>query len=331
MKFTHDKIKKTIVSILVIIILTSFSFFCLFAGYSFRFISPSLRYSILLTQKALLTHGHPVVEGRNGWLFYRQGFAYEIRPWPKQNIAVISELNNILREYGIRLIVVPVPDKSDVYPEFLNLGDPSIISIQREKFLKGMNKNKVNTIDLLPIFHATKYQDPLYFKYDSHWNQRGIVTAAKSIAKELTKLEPDLPKIFDLQTKDTFGGRFQDLYTILHHGTQDERENLAQWETVQFPDRKPLKNDITAPIMVFGDSFTEIGQGYGAQLSAHIAQLSGIPAYTFFSLSANVDGPPMLLSYIKRAKVKPKVVVWVFISHALQMKFSPISNTGYRQ
>ncbi|HUI93653.1 MAG TPA: hypothetical protein VLX68_15505 [Chitinivibrionales bacterium] len=294
----------------------------LFLVYSFALISPSPQFSLRLFLTALFTRGSLVVEGNNGWLFFRQGFSYEVMPWPKENGVTIIDFNRKLQMKGIRLFVVPVPDKSDVYPELLNLGDPVTVSVQRESLIRNLRESNVNVIDLLPVFRSLKGRDTLYFKYDSHWNQTGIIIAAKVISGEIMKLEPALSKQLDLQSVDTVGGRFEDLYTALNKGAQRGRETPAAWKAVVSGDGQIFKGGKDAPIMIFGDSFTEIGRSYGAQLSSQIALFSGIPARTFFSLGANLDGPPILASFLKQAKTKPKIVVWVFISHALQKKLN---------
>ena len=70
--------------------------------------------------------GEKVVVGRNGWLFYRQSVGYVVeRPTSAVHsdsadpLAAIRSFRDQLAARGIRLLVVPVPNKESVYPEML--------------------------------------------------------------------------------------------------------------------------------------------------------------------------------------------------------------------
>lgn len=123
------------------------------------YVPPSPGFNFRLAYTWLVSRGSPVVSGKDGWLFYRPGVTSLLVPWPEKNIDNIIRLNKKLLRDSVCLIVVPVPNKSDVYPESLGLGDPKIVSNQRDRFFNRLKNEGVYAIDLLPVFRSVKDRD----------------------------------------------------------------------------------------------------------------------------------------------------------------------------
>ncbi len=284
--------------------------------------SSSQKFNLSIALKLVKTHKQVAIEGKDGWLFYRPALISLLKPWPKQNAENIIALRDSLLRDSIQLLVVPAPNKSDVYPELIGSGEPGIVCKQREKFLSKLSRANVSVIDLIPFFKPFKSHEELYLKYDSHWNQNGILIAAQEIAKRIATILPLGPKTLSLKIIDTLGHRYDDLYRLLHNGEVNEKEGLYKWESVVLSSGEPYKSDPSAPILVFGDSFVNAGSDANANLPCHVARLSGIPTRTFFTLMGSLNGPSVLMDYCRKTKVKPKIVVWVFVSCQLMSDFS---------
>ena len=305
-----------------------FSSFAVILGVVFVFeyfssnASSSRIFNLSIAANLIRTHGQVAVEGKKGWLFYRPAIVSLFKTWPKQNADNIIALRDSLLRDSIQLLVIPVPNKSDVYPELIGAGDPDVVSKQRNRFLVQLSRANINVVDLIPPLKSSKNREELDLKYDSHWNQSGMLIAAQEIAGRLSTLVVSIPKSLSLKTVDTTGHRYDDLYRLLHNNESNDEEGLYKWKSVAFPSGVPYKSESSAPILIFGDSFVNAGSDVNAQLACHIARFSGIPTRNFFTLTASTQGPPTLLDYCKKTKVKPRVVVWVFVSCQLMNTFS---------
>jgi len=103
----------------------------------------------------------------------------------------ITYIRDYLKSMGITLIVVPIPDKEQVYysaiPRSLWQDDlPPQESILPE-LVNRLQNAQVPTVSLLPVYReaATKGV-PLYWRDDTHWRPEGIKLAAELITREVS-------------------------------------------------------------------------------------------------------------------------------------------------
>lgn len=154
-----------------------------------------------------------VVRGREGWLFFTPELrTLTIGPfWGEQAAKVskaaqpadadplpaILDFHEQLRKAGIELLLVPVPAKATIYPDYLTDGLPAMPTPPvrsdgtQEAFYALLREKGIAVLDLTPIFLGKRQQDdaPLYCKQDSHWSPRGCAVAAWEIAN-LVKARP---------------------------------------------------------------------------------------------------------------------------------------------
>ncbi|MBD3315426.1 MAG: hypothetical protein GF344_06535 [Chitinivibrionales bacterium] len=157
--------------------------------------------------------GPKAVRGEKGWLFYKPGYEYLVRPHvtesrsrPKVGGSVVVDYTgNVvrdavvdtivsfqekLRKQGVDLLVVIVPGKPSIYPDLLN---PSISPDMAGKishsvqFIRELRDAGVNAVDLFGPFAEARKIDPevgdsLYLATDTHWRPRGLQLAAKVVA-----------------------------------------------------------------------------------------------------------------------------------------------------
>ena len=83
------------------------------------------------------------------------------------------------------MVIVPVPARSAVHPEFL---DPRLrggLSLSEASPYESLRATGVEVLDLAPDFADTKSRGALYCERDTHWNGSAIAIAAKKLAKML--------------------------------------------------------------------------------------------------------------------------------------------------
>lgn len=170
---------------------------------------PALLRSAGTMADAAVAAGSSVVRGRDDWLF----FAPELRhlaagrfwsdaahaPVPPTSatrrmdpLGAILDFKSQLDRAGIELIVMPVPPKAVVYPEFLfPVGrlppEAAARRIDRfhEEFYARLGERGVHVLDLTPVFLARKGEHQLYCRQDTHWSGDACVLAAAAVAREL--------------------------------------------------------------------------------------------------------------------------------------------------
>ena len=130
------------------------------------------------------------VEGVDGWRFLPAEIKHLLAGDPsndaKKPLETIVDFDQQLKRLGVRLIVVPVPAKVTIYPEFFDKRLAGAgASSQESAFYEALRAKGVEVIDLTQDFVASKAQGTLYCARDSHWNGRAIVLAAQKLAAAL--------------------------------------------------------------------------------------------------------------------------------------------------
>lgn len=161
---------------------------------------------------------HSVIYGSDGWLylasmgvlsdFIGQGYGLnerEIRYLGQ----ILSDRQMWLQSQGIHYLYVPVPNKMDVYPEYLpplyrRFAGNSLYS----RLIKELSRRReeMHFLDLLAIFYQAKGTDQLYYKSDTHWNEAGAYLGYRRIIEKLQAMFPDIRPISpdQLTSSDVF-------------------------------------------------------------------------------------------------------------------------------
>ena len=140
-----------------------------------------------------------------GWLFCRPGERSFVPSWSyaSENERAISSLRDSLADSGIRLIVVPIPER-EVILQKLFKARTTVDGSNLQRFIRHLKRDGIEVADLAPWYKKCK-PESLYQKRDSHWDRKGISIAARVIA---SKIKPTLPAI-SYKLQDT---------TIYHEG-----------------------------------------------------------------------------------------------------------------
>ncbi len=260
--------------------------------------------------------------GKNNWLFFRRSLNAMLAPdWDKQTgkenpFPPLMEFKTILESAEINMLFVPVPMKTEIYPEWLPGGDTSltgkIINPGERWFVLEAQEQGMEIVDLLPPFLAARKQDktgkePLYQKDDTHWTTRGMLKAAEILAKRIKEYSwyAELaPKPARFSAKDTVFTRLGDIVERLP----------AEWQ-IRFPPAQlegsrvyaggvPYKAGKGAPIILIGDSFTGVMESVDFKnggIGAHLARLTGLDVEVITSWGG---GPNVRERYLKARRAQ---------------------------
>jgi len=274
-----------------------------------------------LVQKALtstLREGNTkTVIGKDGWLFFRPALdgltGYgplapepdsvakdpNRPPWsgPKDAIETFARQ---LDGFGVELILVPIPVKPMIYPEFIagDRFDGPVRHRDAEAFYAELARQpNVTVVDLADEFWAMKADTPVFLRQDTHWTPGAMEAAAKRIAATLrerpwfaelgadpARFVPGEPEI-----RASIGDLVEKL-DVLPVG--DPNVPQAGFDLEEARVRPVLDNatamapvgDPESPVVLLGDSFTNIysragdlNWGEGAGLGEHLARELGLP------------------------------------------------------
>jgi hypothetical protein len=149
-----------------------------------------------------------VMVGRDGWLYFlgEDGKSIDrdyrgIVPYsPEEPFAVAAELkrrHDYLASRGIAYVVMIVPDKATIYPEYLPFWVARGPGGTRLDLLYAALKAypEIMVLDLRAALMAAKARDRVYFKTDSHWNYLGAEVGYRELAAQLKSRVPSFPAV----------------------------------------------------------------------------------------------------------------------------------------
>ena len=142
--------------------------------------------------------GEKAVLGLQGMVFLQAGAQYTpSRPEPARQtngtndpVAAIVDFRDQLAAQGIRLLVMPVPNKDSIYPDRLTWRAQSargVLAPRTQEVLDRLRAAKVEMVDLFKEFREARQQSgsasdvPLYLAQDTHWSPSGVELAAKTV------------------------------------------------------------------------------------------------------------------------------------------------------
>ena len=102
-------------------------------------------------------------------------------------IQVIQSYNDAVKGRGIRFIFLPIPNKENIFYEYLETKKPIFL----ERLISGLKSHGIETIDTQKAFEEVfqKNKVLLYHTDDTHWNPRGVRLAADLTARLIEKQE----------------------------------------------------------------------------------------------------------------------------------------------
>jgi alginate O-acetyltransferase complex protein AlgJ len=142
------------------------------------------------------------VIGKDGWLFYTGDMS--IQDYQKTAPANVGNLNRFMTifnsyneqisQYGGTFLIVIVPDKSTVYPQYIPDEIPVIGQTSSlDRLVERLQKDgRFHFLDLRTTLKQGSVTSQNYYKTDSHWNCGGAYSAYKEIISKLASLHLSL-------------------------------------------------------------------------------------------------------------------------------------------
>jgi alginate O-acetyltransferase complex protein AlgJ len=279
------------------------------------------------------SEGAPVVEGKDGWLFFGPELRFLSFPcfWgetalrtarsPKPENAdplpAIVDFHRQLAARGIALFVVPVPPKAwnSIHAPEQPRREPTTDALG--SFYKLLEAEGVRVVDLRPAFQAREAAgEGMYCKTDSHWSGAGCVTAAATLAKALAEAGVAL-SASPLEAQWTEARVRGDLLE-LQHAPASENEALPIRQ-ISDASHAPIQPNAASPLLLLGDSHTLVFHDFLAEragLPDQLAQETGIIPDWIGTRGSGANA--VRVSLLRRALKDPaylaskKAVVWCF-------------------
>ena len=146
-----------------------------------------------------------VLIGKEGWLYFKGEDAKALDRWHRgvdpfsegQIIALRNEMldrRGFLASRGIPFLLVVVPEKYSVYPEFLpEWAAPVTAQTSLDHVASEFARYpQLNFLDLRGPLLAAKTAQRVYYRTDSHWNYLGATVGYKELMREAVRLVPGL-------------------------------------------------------------------------------------------------------------------------------------------
>ena len=144
-----------------------------------------------------------VMPGTDGWFYWlgEDGHSLDRHyratlPFAQHEVdGTVAELvrrKEWLAARGIAYVVVAVPEKFTIYPEYL----PSWVArapqpTPQDRVKAALARDgRVTFVDLRPALTAAKPRERLYYKTDSHWNYNGAIVGYEELMRTVQKALP---------------------------------------------------------------------------------------------------------------------------------------------
>jgi alginate O-acetyltransferase complex protein AlgJ len=130
--------------------------------------------------------GARVRRGCDNWLFLTDELT--LHPERAANTAthlrMVEQVSTYLKSRNIALTVIPVPDKSRIEAaDLCGVDRPAAVEGRLANFMAQLQGQGLNVADLLRPMSAAGGE--LYYRTDTHWNERGARLAADTVAASL--------------------------------------------------------------------------------------------------------------------------------------------------
>jgi alginate O-acetyltransferase complex protein AlgJ len=295
--------------------------------------------------------GSIAVPGKEGWLFFGPELRFvsagrfwgeaaakvskATRPEFADPLPAIVDFHVQLKKMGIELLLVPVPSKSVIYPDFLSdltaisrENPPPRIDAESQAFFQVLAKAGIGVLDLTSFFLANRFhrEGALFCRQDTHWSGNGTVLAARKMREEIEG-RPWLKAI----PKTVYRSAWKSL-TIAGDLWKSLGEKSPSQETISVRQVgagsagafKPVAPDQKSPVILVGDSHNLV---FHAGDDMHTRE-AGLPDQLALELGFPVDlagvrgsgATPARVNLLRRAQKdsgywkKKKLVIWCFAS-----------------
>jgi hypothetical protein len=278
--------------------------------------------------------GEKVLLGSPGWYFYKPGLNYmlargEIGPVVNSTndpVAAIVDFRDQLAASGIRLLVMPVPNKDSIYPDYLTSRAQdrhSLMTPRTRAVLERLRAARVEVLDLFKEFSDARSDGAaetlLYLQQDTHWSPSGVALAAKAAARRLTDLGWAPPGQIEYKERAAPVQRIGDIVHMLQVPMIERNlkpETVPSVQVVRCDDNQVYKDGIEGGVLILGDSFMRIYQQDAPTAAGFIAHLAKELKQPMMSIVNDGGGSTLVREELAARPIflqNKKVVLWEFV------------------
>jgi hypothetical protein len=142
-----------------------------------------------------------VMLGRDGWLFFLGEDNHALDRHFRGALPFEASVDDVVRELarrhealaarGIAYVVVVVPDKFSIYPEYLPAWVTRMRTTPLDRVAAAMREDgRVRFLDLRSPLLAIKARRQVYYRTDSHWNYAGAAVGYEVLMSEVQRALP---------------------------------------------------------------------------------------------------------------------------------------------
>jgi len=283
-----------------------------------------------------------VVPGKDGWLFYEPDLLHLTGPGflkkpedPRMTSDPLSGVLDFYRELqnrGIRLLVVPIPGKPSILPEYLQQGERGLEGPLKhpswDAWMMALRRSGVDVLDVHGLLWERKQkgQTP-YLRTDTHWTPDAVDAVAQVLAKTVEPLLAGGP-LLQMERRSVQVSNRGDIAVMVDRAASHP---LHDPETVRI-DQVLLGGAIvseerSAQVLLIGDSYSNIyssgrmGWGEGAGLAEQLAFHLRQPVDRIVHNDAGaISGRKALAAELARGRDRlagKHVVIWQFACREL--------------
>ncbi len=208
-----------------------------------------------------------VISGKNGWLFYSSTADDFTGENPMTEGEVMGVVNNlrIIQEFsqskGIRFLFTVAPNKNTLYPDNMPYYYREKGSVHnRDTVSNALEKSEVNYCNLFNLFASQS--ETLYFSKDSHWNNKGALSAFNCLTDYLKKSHDDFQSAQVVRKKDFTGDLSKMIFPSsaetefnFYYGAEEKYTYVTDTLAVEEPLIQTRSDSATGTLYMYRDSF----------------------------------------------------------------------------
>ncbi|WP_296038690.1 hypothetical protein [uncultured Agrobacterium sp.] len=259
-----------------------------------------------------------VVAGEDGYLFTDEEFRFSgnTDALVSESVDQIAVVSQTLANRGIKLIMVPLPMKSDIYQN--ELDEPAASAMAKEiydSFQAKLAEHGISSVDTRSALVAAQKDQQVFLKTDTHWTPVGAEAVAEAVAVQALGQRPGIFEATPGQRKSVEG----DLVKYVTGGVFAQFVGLGM-ETI-IPFSLTSKTEDTTVDDLFGDATSIpvvlVGTSYSANELWSFAPFLSSKTGLDVSNAALVGQGPMApmrkyLASLGEGAAQPESVVWEF-------------------
>ena len=273
-----------------------------------------------------------VVVAHDDWLYTQEEFKRYLGSdnYTQENETVVLAVNNLLKRNNVELLMLPLPDKARVYPEFVPWKKRSEIKSDRyNDFIGWMGQEQINHISTLHKLVESKQEKHTFLRTDTHWTAWGAMKVAELLAlnvrAEWPHLADDKSYTYVKEKELLYTGDLMDFIPLGDYlswiGPPPEYINIYKTEVASSDAELDLFGDSELP------SIALVGTSYSANKTWHFSGfIQSLLNADVLNVSKEGRGPlePMVdyLTSKDFEEHKPELILWEFPERYLPMATS---------